>query len=38
MLALFPVQPHDVFGEKQEERYAVVPNGSVGCLDVVAGP
>jgi hypothetical protein len=23
MLALFPEQPHDVFGEKQEERYAV---------------
>ena len=38
MLALFPEQPPGVFGEKQEECHGVVLNGSMGRLDVVAGP
>lgn len=38
MLALFPEHPPGVSGGKQEGCHGVVPNGPVGCLDVVAGP
>jgi hypothetical protein len=38
MLAPFSEQSPGGFRRKQEGYYAVVPNGSMGCLDVVAGP
>jgi hypothetical protein len=38
MLALFPEQLPGMSGGKQEGCHAVVPNGPVGHLDVVARP